>query len=81
MCVLEIQSNILVAVLKFQKWLLQSGLDGTDRDFETSPRTEIRGGSCCGSRIGWTGKIYIFGAGYVKTHSTTPIPLISVNFR
>jgi len=32
----EIQIDILANVLKVQKWLHQSGLGGTDWDFETS---------------------------------------------
>jgi len=39
-----------------------------------APRTEFRGGSCCGSQIGWRGHIYNFLQGYVKHILRHPFP-------
>ena len=38
-----------------------------------APSTEFRGGSCCGSRIGWGPHICKVLPGCIITHSKTPI--------
>ena len=81
----EIQNDILVKVLKFQKWLRQSGPGGTDWDFETSSLGQnFEAVLAVVVKLAGEAIFTIFCQDTLKhllRHPFRQFPLISVNFR